>query len=127
MKRLLLLFSLVFVAAAQTLPTLPSINTISAAGVTCTLSVIDNLMGISSQCVDTSGTILHQGSAVANVKGTVVGTGPILCLYWTDGAPTPTVRLQCSSDDDTGPGPKLVIDGKLAPVNKKRQWFLFWK
>lgn len=114
-------------AFAQTLPTLPSSNTLTSAGITCTFNVIDNQMSVSSQCVDASGTILHQGSAAPHVKGTLLGTGPILCLHWTDGAPTPTVRLQCSSDDDTGPGPKMVLDGKLAPVNKKRVWWLFWK
>ncbi len=70
--------------------------------------------------------ILWRSVALPSVKGAVLGTGAIACLYWTDGAATPTVRLQCSTDDDVS-GPKLALDGKLAPVTKKRQWWLFWR
>jgi hypothetical protein len=114
-------------AFAQTLPTLPPVNTITAAGVTCTFAVSDNQIGVATECVDSAGVILKRASDTPNVKGSLLGIGPILCLYWTDGAASPTVRLQCSTDDDTGVGPKLALDGKLAPVNKKRQWWVFWK
>jgi hypothetical protein len=113
--------------AQSTLPTLPAVNVVSAAGVNCTFSVADNQMGISTECLADNGTILKRASDTPHVKGSLLGHGPILCLYWTDGLTPQTVRLQCSSDDDTGVGPKLVLDGKLAPVNKKRQWWMFWK
>lgn len=127
MKTAFFLLLLCFMAVAQTLPTLPAVNTVTAAGVTCTFSVADNQMGVSTECLAADGTILKRASDTPHVKGAVLGAGPVMCLYWTDGAASPTVRLQCGSDDDTGIGPKLVFDGKLAPSGKKRQWWVFWK
>lgn len=119
---------LIFAAFAfgQTLPTLPPVNTLTVSGVTCTITVIDQQMSVSGECLAADGTILYRATVTPSTKGNLVGAGPIVCLHWTDGAATPTVRLQCSTDDDTT-APKLALDGKLAPVSKKRSWWIFWR
>jgi len=127
MRFLMLTAALVGLAAGQSLPTLPAINTVAAGGTTCTIAVTDAQMSVAAECIDDTGNILYRSSQSASLKGGLLGTGPVLCLYWTDGAPAPTVRLQCSTDDDTGSGPRLVLDGKLAPVQKRRQWWIFWR
>lgn len=125
--KLLILIAFGMPLLSQSIPTLPPVNTLTAVGVTCTFSVVDPQMSIAVECLDSSGAILQRAVQTPNTKGTVIGTGPILCLYWTDGATSPTVRLQCSTDDDTAVGPKLALDGKLAPLTKKRQWWVFWR
>lgn len=109
------------------LPTLPPVNTLTVAGQTCTFSVADAQMSVSTDCVLADGTIIARSVHTAQPKGTVIGINAILCTYWLADATTSpaTVRLQCMTDDDAVS--KVVLDGKLAPVNKKRQWWLFWR
>ncbi len=124
MKTLLLLFPCALLAQ---LPVLPPVNTLTIVGVTCTYTVIDPQMSVATECVDSTGTILYRSVTIPHIKGNLIGAGPIQCLLSTDGAAVPTVRLQCMTDDDTAIGPKIALDGKLAPVIKKHQWWLFWK
>lgn len=128
MKSSLLFLLSAGILLSQTLPTLPAVSTITIGTTTCTLTVVDSLMSVSGQCLSADGTILGQEVKAPHVKGAPLGLGPVFCLLWTDGAPSPTVRLQCASDDDVTP-PKLAIDGKLAPpaAGKKRQWWIFWR
>ena len=89
-----------------------------------TFTVADAKGALATECLATDGTILKRSVETPQEKGSLLGTGPILCLYWQAGA---DVRLQCSTDDDSATGPKLALDGKVIGVQKKRQWWLFWK
>ncbi len=119
-----IVFLLAFACAAFA-QTLPPVNTLTAAGITCTFTVVDAQMSVAVDCVLADGTIQGRTVKTATTKGDLIGSGPIQCLYATDGAATPTVRLQCMADDDVAV--KIVLDGVLAPVTKKRQWWLLWR
>jgi len=115
------------VGVAQTLPTLPAVNVLSAGGITCTFTVVDAQMGLATECLDSAGFLISRAANIATTKGSLTGAGPILCLYGIDNATPPNVRLQCMTDDDPEVAPRIVLDGKLAPVAKKRQWWIFWR
>lgn len=127
MKKTIILGLIFLGVGLAQLPTLPPVNTFTASGQTCTISVADAQMSISVDCILADGTVINRQVATPQVKGTIVGTNYIMCLYWLADATTSpqTVRLQCMTDDDSVS--KIVADGKLAPVNKKRQWWIFWR
>lgn len=128
-KGMKLLFTFVLflgAATAQNPPaTLPTVNTVSIAGVTCTFTVTDSKISLSVDCVASDGTVLDREIHTPSPHGTLVGGGPISCLYGNhaDGY----VMLQCAVIDEANAVTKIVLDGKLAPVTKKRQWWLFWR
>lgn len=126
MKAFLFQLVLLFPVAVSAQSVLPPVTTITAAGITCTFSVADAQMSLAAECVSADGTINARSVQSPSVKGAIVGYGPVMCLYWTDGLAAPTVRLQCLTDDDVT-APKITLDGKLAPVTKKRQWWVFWR
>lgn len=120
MKLLVTLLLLTIAVSAQTLPTLPAVNTLTAPGITCTIEVQDPAGGLFAQCVQTSdATLLYTAVVRPSDEGVVLGHGPLMCLYWTDDAGKN--RLQCAD------GLKIVADGIVPQITRKRRWYIFWR
>lgn len=121
--KLFLFLTSVVIASAQNLPV---VNTITTAGVTCTFTVVDSLLSVSTDCVSVAdGVILDRRVTQPSAKGAILGTGPIMCVYGISGT---AVKLQCLTDDGVT-SPKITLDGTLVPpaAGKVRQWWVFWK
>lgn len=128
--KLKLVLSLMFIGVVSTLTAqaLPAVNILTVNGVTCTFTVIDGNASVSTDCLLVSdGTILARSVNAPQTKGTLLGTGPILCLLSKTAATPPVVNFECSTDDDTAVGPKVALKGTLAGVSKTRQWWIFWR
>lgn len=122
-----LLFLLILNPLIVNSQTLPVVNPITSQAIICTFTVIDSTSSVTTECIQISdGTILARSVHSPQIKGTILGTGPILCLLSKTSAAPPIVNFQCTSDDDTSSGPKIVLNGILPSVTKLRKWWIFW-
>lgn len=117
MKPLILGILLCGCAIAQTLPTLPAINTVTGSSVTCVLEALD-AAGLSVECTASDGTMRSRAVLEATSLGVMGGHAEILVLYWTD--QTGKNRVQVANDS------KMVLDGYAPAVTVKRRW-RFWR
>ncbi len=113
----LVLIVLVLVGSLVGQNFLPTVNTVSVNGTTCTLTVIDSQVSVATECVASNGSVLSRSVHVPRVKGSILGTDDIACLLSTDGT---IVKLQCSNNS------VVVLDGILTPVPTHKQWWLVW-
>lgn len=72
-----------------------------------------------TQCTQPDGTVAASSVAIASDMGVVLGHAEVMCLYWAESAGKN--RLQC------GTAGKVVIDGYLPPVTRKKRWYLIWR
>lgn len=100
-------------ALAAELPLLPASNTITTATVTCIMTVIDVDLTLQVRCENLTRVELESKQAP---NGKPFGAGDVLCLYQP--VEPNQARLQCAAGGAHLP----VLDGRLAPVNRKRTW-----
>jgi hypothetical protein len=115
----LLLMPVAAVAQQQALPALPAVNVITTAEQACSLESQDAAGGLFVQCRSVAdGAAGYTAVVEASEEGAIVAHGTLGCLYWTEDG---KYRLQCAD------GVKVVVDGYMPPVTRKRRWYLFWR
>jgi len=121
LKYVALFFAIAVAVQAQTAPpTLPAVNVVTGTDESCSFESQDDTGGLFTQCKALSDASITYTSVVeASTSGAIAGHGSIMCLYWTESAGKN--RLQC------GDAKKVVVDGYLPSVTRKRRWFLFWR
>jgi hypothetical protein len=117
MRLIILTFVFIHIVWAQTLPTLPAIQTIKGTTVNCTLEALD-AGGLSIECAALDGTMKSRSILEPTDRGVLGGHAEILVLYWTDS--TGKNRLQVANDT------KLAADGYMPAVTARRRW-RFWR
>lgn len=114
---LMMLVLMCVLSSAQTLPTLPAVQTINGSTTNCTFESLD-AGGLAIECTALNGTMKSRAVLEPTDRGALGGHAEILALYWTDS--TGKQRLQIANED------KLAVDGYTPTVVTKRRW-RFWR